>query len=163
MTNMDFLSVSSPSSYWQTRRAPRYSLSFALPLLLFYHVLAVLLAHGTRSVRNGADVILEGLFVAVAVSCGPLVVLVCLTAAGALVGRASVSAFRGLGPSGDRLHASSGVVRMLAGLFSSALDLAGGFGIAAWPRALCGVSVRRLHGAALAPRPALTGGATSEH
>src|SRR6266571_3963098 len=69
---------SAPSSYWQTSRAPRYSLSFALPLLLFYQVLAVLLAHGTRSVRNGADVILQSLFVAVAGSWGPLVFMVCL-------------------------------------------------------------------------------------
>src|SRR5205823_6318222 len=40
MTNTDFLSVTSPGSYWHTSRAPRYSLSFALPLLLFYQVLA---------------------------------------------------------------------------------------------------------------------------
>src|SRR2546423_9985870 len=73
---------SAPSSYWQTSRAPRYSLSFALPLLLFYQVLAVLVAHGTRSVRNGADVILQSLFVAVAGSWGPLVFMVCLIAVG---------------------------------------------------------------------------------
>ncbi len=73
---------SAPSSYWQASRAPRYSLSFALPLLLFYQVLAVLLAHGTRSVRNGADVILQSLFVAVAGSWGPLVFMVCLIAVG---------------------------------------------------------------------------------
>src|SRR2546429_6176188 len=73
---------SAPSSYWQVSRAPRYSLSFALPLLLFYQVLAVLLAHGTRSVRNGADVILQSLFVAVAGSWGPLVFMVCLIGVG---------------------------------------------------------------------------------
>src|SRR2546430_7929439 len=73
---------SAPSSYWQASRAPRYSLSFALPLLLFYQVLAVLLAHGTRSVRNGADVILQSLFVAVAGSWGPLVFMVCLIGVG---------------------------------------------------------------------------------
>jgi len=73
---------SAPSSYWQASRAPRYSLSFALPLLLFYQVLAVLLAHGTRSVRNGADVILQSLFVAVAGSWGPLVFMACLIAVG---------------------------------------------------------------------------------
>ena len=70
------------SSYWQLSRAPRYSLSFALPLLLFYQVLAVLLAHGTRSVRNGADVILQSLFVAVAGSWGPVVFMVCLIGVG---------------------------------------------------------------------------------
>jgi len=58
--------LSSPSSYWQVSRAPRYSLLFALPLLLFYQLLAVLLAHGERSIRNGADVILQSLFTAVA-------------------------------------------------------------------------------------------------
>src|SRR5256884_839231 len=82
MTSTDFLSVSSPSSYWQASRAPRYSLSFALPLLLFSQVLAALLAHGTRSVRNGADVILQSLFVAVAGSWGPLVFMVCLIGVG---------------------------------------------------------------------------------
>src|SRR5256885_16524592 len=82
MTTTNFLSVSSPSSYWQASRAPRYSLSFALPLLLFYQVLAVLVAHGTRSVRNGADVILQSLFVAVAGSWGPPVFMGGLVAVG---------------------------------------------------------------------------------
>jgi|SRR5690242_13274980 len=82
MTGTRLLPVSSPSSYWQVSRAPRYSLSFALPLLVFYQVLAVLLAHGTRSVRNGADVILQSLFVAVAGSWGPLVFMVCLIGVG---------------------------------------------------------------------------------
>src|SRR3989454_4304748 len=45
-------SFSAPSAYWQVSRAPRYSLLFALPLLVFYQVLAVLLAHGARSVRS---------------------------------------------------------------------------------------------------------------
>ena len=56
MTGTAFASVSSPSSYWRASRAPRYSLLFALPLLVFYQVLAVLLAHGQRSIPNGADV-----------------------------------------------------------------------------------------------------------
>src|SRR2546421_1955277 len=77
---------SAPSSYWQVSRAPRYSLSFALPLLLFYQVLAVLLAHGTRSVRNGADVILQSLFMAVGGSWGPLGFMVCLIGVGAGLG-----------------------------------------------------------------------------
>jgi Type II CAAX prenyl endopeptidase Rce1-like len=82
MTGTGLLPVSSRSSYWQVSRAPRYSLLFALPLLLFYQVLAVLLTHGTRSVRNGADVILQSLFVAVAGSWGPLVFMVCLIGVG---------------------------------------------------------------------------------
>src|SRR5260370_9235272 len=71
MTSSGFGSFSAPNSYWQRSRAPRYSLLFALPLLVFYQVLAVLLTHGTRSVRNGADPILQGLFIAIAGSWGP--------------------------------------------------------------------------------------------
>ena len=82
MTGTAFSSVSSRSSYWQLSRTPRYSLLFALPLLAFYQVLAVLLAHGARSVRNGADVILQALFTAVAGAWGPPLFMVCLIGAG---------------------------------------------------------------------------------
>src|SRR5437870_9611336 len=75
-------SFSAPSAYWQVSRAPRYSLVFALPLLVFYQVLAVLLSHGERSVRNGADVILQSLFVAVAGAWGPPLFMLCLIAGG---------------------------------------------------------------------------------
>jgi CAAX prenyl protease-like protein len=51
-------------SYWQAARAPRYSLTFALPLLLLYEVLAFTLSGGEFSgVRNGADVLLKTVFV----------------------------------------------------------------------------------------------------
>src|SRR5207253_10820161 len=82
MTGTAFPSVSSRTSYWQVSRAPRYSLLFALPLLLFYQVLAVLLAHGERSVRNGADVTLQALFTAVAGARGPPRFIVCLFGSG---------------------------------------------------------------------------------
>src|SRR2546430_15578540 len=82
MTSTGFPSVSTRTSYWQVSRAPRYSLLFALPLLVFYQVLAVLLAHGARSVRNGADVILQALFTAVAGAWGPPLFIVCLIGAG---------------------------------------------------------------------------------
>jgi CAAX prenyl protease-like protein len=82
MTGTGFTAISSPGSYWRASRAPRYSLLFALPLLVFYQVLAVLLAHGERSVRNGADVILQGLFVAVAGAWGPPLFMLCLIATG---------------------------------------------------------------------------------
>src|SRR2546426_12043341 len=75
-------SVSSPSSYWQVSRAPRYSLLLALPLLVFYQGLALRLAHGERSVRNGADVILQALFTALAGAWGPPLFMVCLIGAG---------------------------------------------------------------------------------
>src|SRR5256714_5038235 len=82
MTGTAFSSVSSRSSYWQLSHTPRYSLLFALPLLLFYQALAVLLAHGERHVRNGADVILQALFTAVAGAWGPPLFMVCLIGAG---------------------------------------------------------------------------------
>lgn len=72
-----------PNSYWQASRAPRYSLLFALPLLLFYQTLAVLLSRGPGgSLRNGADVLMQSLFVAVAGKRGPLVFMVCLIGVG---------------------------------------------------------------------------------
>src|SRR5256885_15306861 len=77
MTGPRFASFTAPSSYWQASRAPRYSLLFALPLLVFYQVLAVRLAAGPRSVRNGADVILQSVFTAVAGRWGPLPFMAC--------------------------------------------------------------------------------------
>jgi hypothetical protein len=53
------------SSYWRATRAPRYSLVFAFPLLVSYELLAFALSHGeVTGVRNGADVLLKSLFVA---------------------------------------------------------------------------------------------------
>src|SRR5258708_9043198 len=89
---MTATTFTSPSSYWQVSRAPRYSLLFALPLLLFYQLLAVLLAHGERSIRNGADVILQSLFTAVAGAWGPALFLVCLIRAGPLLAAAHMRA-----------------------------------------------------------------------
>jgi hypothetical protein len=52
------------SSYWRATRAPRYSLTFAFPLLVAYELLAVLLSpDALEGVRNGADVLLKSLFV----------------------------------------------------------------------------------------------------
>src|SRR2546421_10568965 len=82
MTSTGFPTLTTRTSYWQVSRAPRYSLLFALPLLVFYQVLAVLLAHGARSVRNGADVILQALFTAAAGAWGPPLFMVCPVGAG---------------------------------------------------------------------------------
>ena len=58
-------------NYFQASRAPRYSLFFALPLLLGYEVLAIVLPQGeTRGVRNGAEVIFRLFFDAIAGSWG---------------------------------------------------------------------------------------------
>lgn len=61
-------------SYWTLSRAPRYSLLFALPLLVLYETLAAALGDlaGVR-VRNGADVWLKTPFVAVFGPRGPVV------------------------------------------------------------------------------------------
>jgi hypothetical protein len=59
--------ASSPSvvsrSYWATSRSHRYSLLFALPLLVIYEVLEAVapIRSGSGVIRNGADVILAGL------------------------------------------------------------------------------------------------------
>jgi hypothetical protein len=54
-------------SYWQASRAPRYSVLFALPLLLLYEAMAAFLPTGTGpELRNGADVLLWDFFLTVA-------------------------------------------------------------------------------------------------
>lgn len=51
-------------SYFASARTPRYSVLFALPLLLAYEVLAWVLGRsGQVGVRNGADVLLKSLFI----------------------------------------------------------------------------------------------------
>ena len=69
----------SARSYWQLSRSPRYSVLFALPLLLLYEGLAAAYAGSPGGdVRNGADVILRSLFSAVAGPQGPLLLGACL-------------------------------------------------------------------------------------
>jgi hypothetical protein len=62
-------------SYWEASRAHRYSLLFALPLLLLYELLEavapVRMSGGV--IRNGADVVLTSLFTALLGTRGPLV------------------------------------------------------------------------------------------
>jgi hypothetical protein len=62
-------------AYWEESRAHRYSLVFALPLLLAYELLETLapVRMGGGVVRNGADVILTGLFTVAFGSRGPMV------------------------------------------------------------------------------------------
>lgn len=53
-----------PGTYWRAVRRPRYSLTFAFPLLLLYEALAFVLSRfEVAQVRNGADVLLKSLFV----------------------------------------------------------------------------------------------------
>ena len=77
------------SSYASDSRAPRYSILFALPLLLAYELSAFFLAaEGGAGVRNGADVLLKSLFVLLGGHRGLLLFEVLLLAVGLwLVGR----------------------------------------------------------------------------
>ena len=52
--------TASRQRYWDLSRSPRYSLTFAVPLLLLYEGLALALNQGpTAGIRNGADVLLR--------------------------------------------------------------------------------------------------------
>ena len=87
------------SSYGRLSRAPRYSLLFALPLLLLYEALAFALSHDAiNGVRNGADVLLKSLFVGFGGRTG-LIVFGAL-----LVGWGAVLVGRDLRRSGGRLE-----------------------------------------------------------
>jgi hypothetical protein len=56
--------ASSWSGYWRAARQPRYSITFAFPLLVAYEALAFGLSHDSLAgVRNGADVMLKSVFV----------------------------------------------------------------------------------------------------
>lgn len=72
-------------TYWQASRAPRYSLLFALPLLIVYQILAALAPAGRDglSVRNGADVILQSVFIWMAGAWGPRLFILCVIGIGA--------------------------------------------------------------------------------
>ncbi|HEV8148832.1 MAG TPA: CPBP family glutamic-type intramembrane protease [Gemmatimonadales bacterium] len=73
-------------SYWRDSRAPRHSVLFALPLLLLYELLAFVLSHAQLSaVRNGADVLLKSVFVALGGRFGLTAFSVLLLAAAALL------------------------------------------------------------------------------
>ena len=85
-------------TYYRLSRTPRYTLLFALPLLLLYEALAAVISGPAGGVRNGADVLLKGAFAALAGQWGPVafgaaLVGVCLW----LIVR-DVRASRGQGP-----------------------------------------------------------------
>jgi hypothetical protein len=78
------LSFTKRGSYFDISRSPRYSVVFALPLLLGYEALAALLS-GPRSaaqVRNGADVLLKEAFIAAAGQNGPLIFIAAIIGIG---------------------------------------------------------------------------------
>jgi hypothetical protein len=74
------------AGYFEQSRSHRYSLLFALPLLLAYEILEAVAPVRSAGgvIRNGADVILTGLFTAVLGPRGPLVFMA-LVIGGALI------------------------------------------------------------------------------
>ena len=67
------VSTGARRSYWELTRSPRYSLTFALPLLAMYETLALALNQGTDTgIRNGADVLLRSLAATVLGDHGPV-------------------------------------------------------------------------------------------
>ncbi|MGQ0639509.1 MAG: CPBP family glutamic-type intramembrane protease [Gemmatimonadaceae bacterium] len=72
--------VSKTSSYWALSRSPRYSLTFALPLLALYEISAQLLA-GDSGIRNGAEVMLKQGAQSLVGSSGPVILLVLIVVA----------------------------------------------------------------------------------
>src|SRR5690242_5402547 len=112
-------SASSRSSYFNMSRAHRYSILFALPLLLGYEFLAAALARpGKPELRNGADAILRAAFTAVAGRRGSIVFIAVIV----IVGLALV--VRDLRKTKDRLRPG-----IFAGMLGESVVLAGLFGI----------------------------------
>lgn len=107
-------------NYWQLSRSPRYTILFAVPLLLAYEGLAFLLEGGaTTGVRNGADVLLKSLFLAVGGGRGLLLFDV------ALIGVAGYLVWR------DRAASGPLRPRIFAGMLGESVVLALFFGTVA--------------------------------
>jgi hypothetical protein len=103
-----------PQSYWQSSKAPRYSLLFALPLLVLYEALAAMLS-GPTGVRNGADVLLRSAFLAIGGRWGPILLAATLVAVGVwLIGRDLRRNRGGLRPSVFATMLAESVVLALA-------------------------------------------------
>lgn len=116
---MSSTALSWPRTYWRQSRAHRYSLLFALPLLVAYEVLAAILGHGeAQAIRNGADVLLKTAFMAVLGEHGPLVFGVLL------IGVALWLVIRDMRAHGSRLSP-----RIFAGMMAESIVLALAFGI----------------------------------
>jgi hypothetical protein len=107
-------------SYWQASRAPRYSLLFALPLLILYQILAAIVPPGPGGigVRNGADVLLEAVFIWIAGAWGPRLFMLSLIIVGIWLVAKDLRA--------NRTPLSPGVI---AGMVGEAVCLALVFGI----------------------------------
>ena len=112
-------SAAGRTSYFAASRAHRYSVLFALPLLLGYEALAAMLASpGKAELRNGADAMLRAAFTAVAGPYGTMIFMAAII----LLGVGLVA--RDLKLSKDRLKG-----RVFVGMLAESVALAGVFGI----------------------------------
>jgi membrane protease YdiL (CAAX protease family) len=101
----------SPREYWVTSRQPRYSVLFALPLLVLYEALAAAMSGSAfAGVRNGADVLLKTLFVSLGGRAGVFVFGLLLLGVGAFV------VVRDLRSHGGRLNS-----RIFGGMFAESV------------------------------------------
>ena len=114
---MPVVTTKSNTGYYRLSRAPRYSLTFAFPLLVLYELLAAGLQGGTGGLRNGADVMLKSLFASIAGPQGPIIFAVVLIVG--MLGLAWRDARRNPGP----LRAS-----VFAGMLIESAALAAVFG-----------------------------------
>src|SRR5258706_60684 len=106
-------------AYGQASRSPRYSLLFALPLLVFYEARAAAVPAGPQGgVRNGADVMLQSVFIWLAGSWGPRLFMACLIVAGLWLVARDLRAHPG------RLRA-----RTFGGMLAESIGLALVFGV----------------------------------
>ena len=114
------LSFTKRGSYFDVSRAPRYSVVFALPLLIAYEALAAALAgpSSASQVRNGADVLLKEVFIAAAGRNGPLIFIASVIAIGIwFVARDIKRAGKGIRPV------------IFGGMLAEAIALAAIFGV----------------------------------
>jgi len=88
-------STATALSYWRASRAPRYSVLFALPLLLLYEALIALRPARAGGLINGADALLGMAARAVAGVHGPLLFAGLLTGAGVWLVARDLSRTRG--------------------------------------------------------------------
>ncbi len=130
--------LTAPRSYWRASRAHRYSLIFALPLLVLYEVLAAVLSYESGGIRNGADVLIKSAFIAIAGQYGTMlfgVIVICVAVW--LIGRDLRANGRALKPA------------VFAGMTAESLTLAVLFGVV-----VSGITARLLAPfAAAAPWP----------
>src|SRR3954465_5645757 len=112
------LPIARRNSYFALSRSHRYSILFALPLLLGYEALAALLAQpGKGELRNGADALLRSAFNMVAGVPGSAIFMAVII----LVGIGLV--VRDMRRSKDRLHAL-----VFLEMLGESAALAGAFG-----------------------------------